>query len=72
MKIVSNNTWNTLIDLIAEKDEQIRNLENICERQNNLIEAQRRFISAHVMAQDIDFPNSERKGVDDCSDIFLL
>ena len=72
MKIISNKTWTTVLDLISEKDNQIENLENICKRQINLIEAQRRFISAHISAQDIDFPNSERKEDYESSNIFDL
>ena len=76
MKIVSNKTWNAVLDLISEKDKQIENLENICKRQINLIEAQRRFISARIShldtTHDIDFPNSERKEDYESSNIFDL
>ena len=72
MKIVSNKTWNAVLDLISEKDKLIENLENICKRQTNLLAAQRRFISAHLTAHDIDFPNSERKEDYESSNIFDL
>ena len=72
MKIVSNKTWTTVLDLISEKDKQIENLEDICGRQLKLIAAQKRFISAHLSAHDIDFPNSERKEDYESSNIFDL
>jgi hypothetical protein len=71
MKILSNKTWDSALDLINEKDRQIMQLEDICKRQQKLIEAQRRFISAHLSAQDIDFPNTQKGGFED-SNIFLL
>ena len=72
MKIVSNKTWNAALDLINEQDRQIEKLQRLTKQQQGLIEAQRRFISAHISAQDIDFPNSDRKEDYESSNIFDL
>lgn len=72
MKIVSNKSWNALQEQITDKDKQIVKLWHTVTKQQRLIEAQRRFISAHVSWQDIDFPNSEGKGVYESSNIFDL
>lgn len=72
MKILSNKRWNALQDLINEKEWQHQTLlRKLCQQQK-LIEAQRRFISAHFTGQDIDFPNSERKEDHESSNIFEL
>ena len=76
MKIISNKTWSTVLDLIIKKDKLICKQQRLLKQQADLIEAQRKFISAHISyldtTHDIDFPNSERKEVYESSNIFDL
>lgn len=71
MRILTRTQYDAICEIVTEQKKRIEELEDKLDnmrsqrdRLQQLIEAQRRFISAHVSAHDIDFPNSY-KGYED-------